>query len=311
ILQNARFVSIGDALHSNYVGRAHTVQEKSGGNPLTRACFYDGNSSSSSRDCALRLRFTEFTQMASDGYLLYVGTKFGAIEWTHSSVWNPSLVIDTTGSGTLVCGLTNTIWERGGVQIGTGAASGANVTVHLRNNLLKNMVNWHFLKGSNTWTIRDNLFDTVGVLTNNGDFVENSYNAYYLSPTNGLTGGSNNVYLGSLTYQTNLLSRYYQPTNSALTNAGSRLASAAGFYHFTTATNQVKETNSQVDIGPHWVALNASLQPVDTDNDGIPDYLEDIDGDGTADSGETDWQNANDFGLRVLITKPRNNSNVP
>jgi hypothetical protein len=45
--------------------------------------------------------------------------------------------------------------------------------------------------------------------------------------------------------------------------------------------------------------------------DGIPDYLEDRDGNGTPDSRETDWQSASDLGLGVWITEPKNNSNLP
>ncbi len=117
-MKNAKLISTGDALNLNYAVRAHTAQEKSGGNLGTRACFYDGNSSSGSRECELRLRFTETDQLANDGYMVYVGTKFGALEWTHGRVFNPTLVLDTSASGTLVCGLTNTLWERGGVEFG-------------------------------------------------------------------------------------------------------------------------------------------------------------------------------------------------
>src|SRR6185295_18658187 len=105
---------VGTPRQFNYIGRAHMVQELSGGNPDTRALFYDGDSSDSSRDCQMRLRFTEFSQMVNDGYMLYVGTKFGALEWSHSRIYNSSLVVDLTGSGTLACGVTNTLWERGG-----------------------------------------------------------------------------------------------------------------------------------------------------------------------------------------------------
>jgi hypothetical protein len=61
-----------------------------------------------------------------------------------------------------------------------------------------------------------------------------------------------------------------------------------------------------VDIGPHYVALNTSGNPQDTDSDGLPDYFEDWNGNGSVDSGETDWQDSGDFGLRVYITRPRN-----
>src|SRR6266576_2382189 len=106
-------------------------QELSGGNPDTRACFYDDLSTNGSRDCAVVLRFTEFTQLIEDGYLLYVGTKFGALEFSHSRMYNQSIVLTTSGSGTLVCGLTNSYWERGGIVLGQ-FTPGPDVTVHLR-----------------------------------------------------------------------------------------------------------------------------------------------------------------------------------
>jgi hypothetical protein len=59
------------------------------------------------------------------------------------------------------------------------------------------------------------------------------------------------------------------------------------------------------------VAVNSSGQPLDTDGDGLPDYFEDLDGNGSVDSGETDWNDPDDWGLRVFITRPRNGSTIP
>ena len=55
------------------------------------------------------------------------------------------------------------------------------------------------------------------------------------------------------------------------------------------------EGTSTVDIGYHYVATDAYGNPLDTDGDGIPDYIEDANGNGTVDSGETDWQSATDL----------------
>ena len=121
------------------------------------------------------------------------------------------------------------------------------------------------------------------------------------------------VLTNGFTYQTWSLGlgNYYQPTNSAFTNAGSRTADLAGLYHYCTTTNQVKETNSVVDIGLHYVALDAYGNPQDFDGDGIYDFLEDLNGNGSVDSGETDWKSVSDMGLRVQITNPKSNSNLP
>jgi hypothetical protein len=82
-------------------------------------------------------------------------------------------------------------------------------------------------------------------------------------------------------------------------------------YHFTTQPDQTKETNSVVDIGYHYVAVDGYGNPWDSDTDGVPDYLEDANGDGSVNSGETDWQSATDPGLKVWIARPRNTSILP
>src|SRR5439155_11241154 len=114
-------------------------------------------------------------------YLIYSGLAFSDLEWTHSRVYNPSLVVDTSGSAALTCGLTNTLWERGGVQFGLGT-SGSGVLVHLRNNLPRTG-SWHFLAGSTNWTVRDNLFDSLAWLDDHGSTVQNSYNAFFNTVT--------------------------------------------------------------------------------------------------------------------------------
>src|SRR5439155_543308 len=103
------------------------------------------------------------------------------------------------------------------------------------------------------------------------------------------------VVLTNFTYAVGPLGSYYQLSTNLL-NKGSRNATNAGLYHFTCSTNQVKETNSTVDIGFHDVALNTNNLPVDTDGEGLPDYFEDKNGNGFKDTGETDWLNADTDG---------------
>src|SRR6185503_9840970 len=110
---------------------------------------------------------------------------------------------------------------------------------------------------------------------------------------------------------TGTLGNYYQ-TSTNLFNMGSVTnAALRGLYHYTTQTNQVKEANTALDIGFHYVATDGSGNPLDYDGDGLPDYYEDRDGDGSVDSGETDWQSAGDLGLKVWITKPKNGGPLP
>jgi hypothetical protein len=49
----------------------------------------------------------------------------------------------------------------------------------------------------------------------------------------------------------------------------------------------------------------------DTDGDGMPDYFEDRNGNGSVNTGETDWNSASDLGLKVRITKPKTGQVVP
>jgi len=105
-------------------------------------------------------------------------------------------------------------------------------------------------------------------------------------------------------YQSSWFGNYYLPPASPLINAGSTTADQVGLYHFTTQTNQIPETNSIVDIGYHYVATDQYGNPLDSNGDGIPDYLED-----PAGNGSGNW-NATMF-LNVLITQPQNGSTIP
>ena len=61
-----------------------------------------------------------------------------------------------------------------------------------------------------------------------------------------------------------------------------------------------------------FVYLTLAFQDVrDTDGDGVPDYLEDRNGNGVVDSGETSWNSATDLGLKVWITEPKPGMNLP
>src|SRR5256885_385511 len=126
-------------------------------------------------------------------------------------------------------------------------------------------------------------------------------NRFY--PTN-----ANDQILTNFAYKTGTLGGFYQATNSVLLNIGSRNATNAGLYHYTVTTNfvngqHVKETNSVVDIGFHYVAVDTNGVPIDTDGDTLPDYLEARNGNGSFDPGESNWNNP---APTVSITAPTN-----
>jgi hypothetical protein len=68
----------------------------------------------------------------------------------------------------------------------------------------------------------------------------------------------------------------------------------AGLFHHVIATNLVPIGTGAVGIGFHHLRTTAAGVPLDTDGDGIPDWMEDVNGDGSVQSAtETPW-NASD-----------------
>jgi hypothetical protein len=145
------------------------------------------------------------------------------------------------------------------------------------------------------WRAYDDLFDaSTLVKTGAVAAVSHGYNGY-----RGVTawGGTGDVTLTTADYQTGVLGSYYYPTNGAsgglanLLNTGSTWATNVGLYHFTTTTNQAKEAGTKVDIGFHYVACNTNGNPLDTDGDGLPDYLENANGNGNVADDLYSWTN--------------------
>jgi len=168
------------------------------------------------------------------------------------------------------------------------------------------------------WTIKDNLFDTTPTSLyadgNWSNYVITANNAY--SGTSDIIPGTNDISpLTNLSYAIGPLGPWYiNSASPTLLYAGSRSASSAGLYHYTIQTNlqnnfEIPDGTNTVSIGYHYVATDAYGNPLDSNGDGIPDYIEDANGDGQYDSGDPgDWQNLN---LNVIITRPRNGSALP
>jgi len=162
--------------------------------------------------------------------------------------------------------------------------------------------------------VRDNQFDTVDIWSDQPPLFAYSNNAYVR--TNGLGQllplSPSDVILTNFVYAapTNGLGRWYQG-QANLVNAGSQSASLAGLYQETTQPTPSKEGATQVDIGFHYVSVDANGKPLDFDSDGFADYIEDINGNGTVDGIETAWDSSSDLGFRILITQPRANTALP
>jgi hypothetical protein len=166
------------------------------------------------------------------------------------------------------------------------------MTFSLQNNLFYGgSLSFYYDSGNRNWNfstcpVYDNVFDNVA-LDEGGDLtsvIQNGNNGYVNTPSQ-LAGGVSNVVLTSFSYVPGPLGNYYQQSTNFI-NQGSRTANVAGLYHYTTQTNQVKETNSVVDIGYHYVVVDANGNPIDIDGDNIPDYLEDSNGNGVYDAGD-------------------------
>jgi hypothetical protein len=157
--------------------------------------------------------------------------------------------------------------------------------LHLWNNLFFGGAWGITNQAANTnWSIRNNSFDNVNLTSYQA--TPNSHNGYI--NTTALEGSSgSDVTLQSFVYENGVLGSFYQG-QSDLVGVGSVTADTVGLYHFTTTYQ--KETNSVVDIGFHYVAVDGNGNPIDTDEDGVPDYIEDANGNGTTDEGETPWQ---------------------
>jgi hypothetical protein len=168
------------------------------------------------------------------------------------------------------------------------------------------------------WNLENNAFDGTAFVTEDSQVGASGstvmdYNAYNSANLSGQTFNSgypslqtstlesiaawtHNLQVNGFTWQSSYLGGFYQPS-AQLVDAGSGSAANLGLYHFTTQTSQVKEAGTVVDIGYHYVATDSNGNPIDTNGDGIPDYLEDANGDGVYDAGDINyWDNTDSNG---------------
>jgi RHS repeat-associated protein len=232
-----------------------------------------------------------------------------------------------SGTSSMTLGLTNNLFDRNSVTLwrGSPGSMGSFIPSAFVANLYNNLYHagslgiYFAISGSEnmpptgpyppTWQIFDNLFENVNLTEQGYDgwtgsswqyFVNNGYNGYNNSATLLVSSGGDKTN-ALADYQPGPLGSFYYPTTgtnlATLINAGNMTANLIGMYQYTTTTNQMKETNSTLDIGFHYVACDNNGNPLDSNTNGVPDYLEDVNGNGVVDSGENPWSLA-------ILTQP-------
>ena len=279
-----QLLSQGLANNLNEIVRYNTVQEQSTTNWSSTTvgdALAFGNQSASAQ-CA----FTAWSLLAGLGNHVHQTMEVTTSWFNHNQFRGGNFTVYPG-----LMGFTNCLWER----VYLSLRDYNNDQWYLYNNLFRGGTLKHLEYESTTLLVFDNLFDTTEspkrptsttCTTGNNGFVT-TFNRFSHSQGNDVT---TNIPV----FQTSWLGDYYYPTNdgmlSTLINAGSRWATNAGLYHFTTTTNQVKEGSTMVDIGIHYAAVDPGTGlPYDTDGDGAPDYLEDVNGDGNGANDPTSW----------------------
>jgi hypothetical protein len=307
LLDGALLNCAGTATCPDYIVRYNTVQEQSNTNwegTGGEACVKTDNIGSGT------FYFTTWSALGGIEELYQSAGNFAPLSFQDCQFYN-----GIVNSSYQALSSANCLYQRVNTTLDDYGPGGVSKT--FCNNLFwEGELTYGHIPGyhdSGTWTFRDNLFDQTVVSnmfsSNNIDCcLSNAYvttNNGVLLPTNGMV-----ILASSPAYEIGDLGEYYYPTNLPLIHAGSRSAPAAGLYHYTVTTNNVIEGTNIVSIGFHYVACTNGL-PIDTNGDGIPDYLEDANGNGLVDSGEIAWNVAGDLGMTVVITQPSNNSKIP
>jgi len=282
---NSHLISAGSPTARNTIVRYNLVQEQ----PVRWGSWSGYTMMIPTSSAELSLRFTDVWIPGEGGTAIYTSGSYIFTNLTVRDCCFGSDRVQFLGGGAYnVFSLTNNLFHRSIVDF-----SGFSQILAINNLFYGGFLGIDQYGVQTGWILRNNILDSVS-LDDLNEYAELNYNAY-VGGTTPISPGTNatDKVVASISYDPGPLGRFYLPTNSVLINAGSTNADYLGFYHYTTsATNQVKETNSFVDIGLHYAALNSSGQPIDGDGDGVPDYLEDANGNSAFDSsaGETDWQ---------------------
>lgn len=295
----SKFYCEGRPLNLNRFVRYNVVQEQPLDWGATAATMRLLNISAAA-DVGIR-----FTEAACQAYSfqstrnIFIGQSGSSIPVTftmHScEIYSSTVSLSHTSGSTPTVKVINNLFHRANAPFLGGVSVTMNLTAN--NNLHRNGAVSYSRQGAGTWSANSNVYDHASPSLNYNS-INNIDNAYESGATP-MSGASNSKFITTFDYQIGIQGRWYYPTVGGnlftLIDGGTGTAGAAGLYHYTVRTDHVKDTGT-IDIGYHYIATDAN-GAIDTDGDGIPDYLEDRDGDGVADAGETNWQSSNGAGI--------------
>ena len=242
---------------------------------------------------AVALRFTDLALLNSGGAHIVDNGKIADFLMRDCQMLAGSIVATNNTALTQVANWTNNLLERVSISIGGNDL----LTLSAYNNSFEGGLLDLRPGSGNSWGFRYSFFNGITV-TQSVYSIANTNNAYFTNTVHLVPTNSTDTNL-VMTYQTGALGRFYQPTNSGLLNKGTQTAAQVGLYYHTVTTNQNEELNTAVDFGFHYVAVDQNGNPLDSDGDGLADYLEDRNGNGSLDAGET---STNDFYNGTLPT---------
>lgn len=288
----ATFVSVGSPNHQNRIVWNDTVQESSDPNWYSGDCGSPDMFGAVGYDAIWDCRFTDFSRLGdSAAFVAFAeGNWNGTAKLRDCEFHNGHLEFISQPSG--LFGVTNCLLDRCALNVtGSPYQAGpfrfANCLIHQGSVYLPGYSGVTYLT-----SFTNCFFDTTNV-TRYGTNVVAGYNAYLTNNTHRLTN-SYDVLLAmtNFPYVSGPLGYFYHGT-SDLQNKGLSTADSFGLYHYTVLTNQIKERATITDIGFHYVAVGADGAPMDTEADGVPDYIADANGDGIIETGEIEWLGEN------------------
>jgi hypothetical protein len=98
--------------------------------------------------------------------------------------------------------------------------------------------------------------------------------------------------------------------NPVALNVAAPLTVAAGDYLYFQVNKNTNNACDKVFWNPRVTYLDAA-RVADANGDGVEDVSEDTNGNGSVDSGESDWQDASDEGFGVWIARPARPGPLP